>query len=748
MKIRKTVSVLVICALCLLAGTPVVALAQARPQAGIMALSNNIERLWGNTLYQTMQEIALKFNPGISKAVVLASGANFPDSLAGVPLAKQKNAPLLLVNKTPETSPEAFAYIDNHLDKKGDIYILGGTAVIPDSFVQALQSRGYTGAQIHRLAGQDRYETAVAVAEAIQNDGTEFYVATGDQFPDALSASVLAATAQTVSADKSAYLQSQGTAAPVATGGIPLLLVPSGGPIPAGVINYLNTVPVTNSNVAQTIHIIGGPGAVPDSSLAQLASQVHRLAPGGINRISGADRYETMEKENANAFDLSWQNNGKGLPVPHIYLATGENYPDALAGAVLAARDNAPIVLINDSLPDPAKNLLLNYYTQNAKAGGQGTMITVLGGEGVVSAATVRAVNALFNSGQSMTGQAQIWTLAGSGIAGAQDGQGQGAMFTFPAQAVEAPDGTIYVSDSKNHMIRAISPGGTVTTVTGSSKGKDQYGLPLGGYADGSSKTALFNDPRGLAVDGNGNLYVADFGNGAIRVVDKNGNVRTLVKGLITPAGLALGSAGVLYVSETLNHRILKVLPDGTWSVLAGGGYAKKDDYLVGGYADGKGEAAQFNEPAGLAWGPDGVLYVADAGNQRIRAVTPDGVVSTVAGSGSDVIPGTTYIAGGFADGPATEARFNFPAGLAVGPDGTLYVADTYNQRIRTITDGTVKTLAGNGNSGKTDGLLAQAEFSGPTGIVVLKNNNLLVVDQWNQLIREIQPGSQGQPGK
>jgi len=112
-----------------------------------------------------------------------------------------------------------------------------------------------------------------------------------------------------------------------------------------------------------------------------------------------------------------------------------------------------------------------------------------------------------------------------------------------------------------------------------------------------------------------------------------------------------LGREGELYVTETLNHRILRVDKSGNWSVLAGGGYETRNNWLFGGYADGLGEQAQFNEPSDLSIGPEGYLYVADTGNQRIRVVSPQGQVTTLAGSGTTPIVDTTYFKGGFQDG-------------------------------------------------------------------------------------------------
>ena len=186
------------------------------------------------------------------------------------------------------------------------------------------------------------------------------------------------------------------------------------------------------------------------------------------------------------------------------------------------------------------------------------------------------------------------------------------------------------------------------------------------------------------------------------------------------PFGVALDRAGNLYVSDAGdNNRIRKISPDGTVSTLAGG---------AEGYADGSGAAASFHTPSGLALDAAGNLYVADTGNNAIRKVSPQGVVSTVAGGAG----------AGERDGVGAAARFNGPVGVAVDTAGNVLVADTYNDRIRRITpDGTVSTLAG-GAPGHQDGPLAQALFDTPTGIAVDARGGVLVADSGNGAIRRL----------
>ncbi len=695
------------------------------------------ERLYGNSRYQTMLQIALKFPDKVDN-VVLTTGWNFPDALAGVPFAHQKKGPLLLLETTPELSQETFKYLKEHLDKSGNIYILGGTVAVPDSFIEASVNLGFKRENIHRIAGHDRYDTALAIAKELNHSGSEFYLVQGDNFPDALSASVLAATTGYVSVEKSNYYKLKGQVVPASLGGVPLILLPSKDPIPESIIDYFNAISNKVTDLKQTFHVVGGTAVIPEDSLEQLKARVTRISPNGVERISGDNRYATMGKVNGleRAFDASWQEDENGVPIPKIYLASGENFPDALTGAVLAAKNQAPLVLVNDSLPKETSELLMRYWQRNQTGRTRGAMVTALGGSSVISNKTLNSVSYILNYGQSPLGKPQVRTVAGSGSLGYLDGQSSEAEFAMPSGIAQGIDGTVYVSDTYNHRIRAIS-GGQVTTIAGVTTVSDEYGLPVGGFLDGPVSEARFNRPKGLIVDPKGRIYVADSVNGAIRVIDKSGLVTTLVKGLNSPSDLVLGKEGDLYVTETLNHRILRVDKSGKWSVLAGGGYETRNNWLFGGYADGHGEQAQFNEPSGLTLGADGSLYVVDTGNQRVRVVSPQGEVSTLAGSGSAPIVDTTYYKGGFQEGSLMETKFNFPSGIAVSAEGTVYVADTYNHRLREISkSGEVKTLAGNGIHGKQNGLPEQVQFDSPVAVELTPNGDLLIIDQFNNSVR------------
>jgi sugar lactone lactonase YvrE len=318
-----------------------------------------------------------------------------------------------------------------------------------------------------------------------------------------------------------------------------------------------------------------------------------------------------------------------------------------------------------------------------------------------------------------------VVTVAGNGTLGFADGNSADARFYQPTGVALDADGNIYVADAENHRIRRITPTGTVSTLAGSS---------TNGSADGTGADAQFNSPRAVAVDASGNVYVADGVNHKIRKITSAGVVTTLAGSgtsgfadgdgtaaqFYFPKGIAVDGDGNIYVADDINHRIRKITPAGTVSTLAGS---------TSGTADGDGAAAQFNSPRGVAVDVSGNVYVADAGNHRIRKITPTGTVSTVAGSTS-----------GVTDGDVATAKFNEPAGLAVDASGNIYVADDANERIRKITPGgTVSTLAGGFLAGFTDGEGTEAQFNSPTGIALDASGNIYVADRHNHSIREIQ---------
>ena len=321
---------------------------------------------------------------------------------------------------------------------------------------------------------------------------------------------------------------------------------------------------------------------------------------------------------------------------------------------------------------------------------------------------------------------AQVTTLAGSGTAGSADGTGSDASFRNPYTVALDASGNVYVADRGNNMIRKISPAGVVTTLAGSA---------TAGSADGTGSTASFNNPYGVAVDASGNVYVADGNNNMIRKITPAGMVTSLAGSTTagsadgtgaaaafnSPSGIAVDASGNVYVADASNHMIRKITPAGVVTTLAGS--------PTPGRADGTGAAASFYGPTGVAVDAGGNLYVAERYNHTIRKITPAGVVTTLAGSGTT----------GKADGTGSAASFRNPSALAVDAGGNLYVADSSNSMIRKITPaGMVTTLAGSGTAGRADGAGPAASFRSPLGVAVDTSGDLYVADTSNNMIRKI----------
>ena len=285
---------------------------------------------------------------------------------------------------------------------------------------------------------------------------------------------------------------------------------------------------------------------------------------------------------------------------------------------------------------------------------------------------------------------------AGSGVNDFADGSALTAQFNLPSGIARAADGRLFVADTFNHRIRVISAdGATVSTYAGEG---------VQAFADGSTSTARFNAPRGIALAADGRLFVADERNHRIRVISADGATVSTYAGdgfaafadgststarFRFPSDVALAADGSLFVADVFNHRIRVISADGaTVSTYAG---------ISAGFANGSTTTARFDRPQGVAVAADGRVFVADIRNQRIRVISADGAtVSTYAGSGN-----TGSSVGGFADGSTTTAQFEEPTDVVVTSDGRVFVADTDNSRIRVIrADGAaVSTYAGSGTN-------------------------------------------------
>ncbi len=317
-----------------------------------------------------------------------------------------------------------------------------------------------------------------------------------------------------------------------------------------------------------------------------------------------------------------------------------------------------------------------------------------------------------------------VTAFAGNGTAGFVNAKGVDARFKNLEGVVEDLHGNLIITDRGNHSIRKVSPSGEVTTIAGTG---------VAGYMDGPAANARFSNPWKSAVDALGNIYVADRDNHRIRKISTNGIVSTVAGSASgfadgaaatakfnQPIDVAVDAQGNIFVADNSNHRIRKITPTGTVSTLAGNGTAA--------FADGTGTAAQLRQPSGIYFDKQGNLIVADRGNQRIRKITPAGVVTTLAGAGT----------AGFADGKADVARFADPYGIAIDKDGNVLVADLNNHKIRKVTpQGVVTTLVGS-SSGYTDGINGGAQFSSPVDLYVNAAGEIFVADNNNHTLRKI----------
>jgi RHS repeat-associated protein len=336
-----------------------------------------------------------------------------------------------------------------------------------------------------------------------------------------------------------------------------------------------------------------------------------------------------------------------------------------------------------------------------------------------------------------------IATVAGTGVAGfAGDGGSATQAKLSPTGGIAVgSDGSLYISDRSNERIRRVGPDGVITTVAGTGG--------VGFTGDGGPATqATLHTPFDVAVGSDGSLYIADTNNHCIRRVGTDGIITTVagtgVAGfagdggsatqakLNQPLGVAVGPDGSLYIADINNGRIRRVGTDGIITSVAGTGV-----FIFGSAGDGGlATQAELNSPWDVTVGSDGGLYIAEFNGGHIRRVGTDGIITTVAGAAN----------AGFATGdggPATQAGLSNPKGVAVGADGSLYIADQ-SQRIRRVgPDGIITTVAGTGVGGFAGdgGPATQAQINSPQGgIAIGPNGSLYIADVNNNRIRQLRP--------
>ena len=334
-----------------------------------------------------------------------------------------------------------------------------------------------------------------------------------------------------------------------------------------------------------------------------------------------------------------------------------------------------------------------------------------------------------------------ITTAAGPGDAG-DGGTAVQVQLRYPPGVAADGAGNLYIADSSNHRVRKVDAAGVITTAAGT--GERGYGGD-GGAAD----QARLDSPSGVAADGAGNLYIADSGNNRVRRVNAAGVIAAVAgtgeRGyggdggaadqarLSSPAGVAVDGAGNLYIADSGNYSVRKVDTAGVIATVAGTGES--------GSAPDGGSAIQtpLRSPSGVAADGAGNLYIADENDYRVRKVDAAGVITTVAGTGERGYAGD--------GGAATAAQLDSPASVAADEAGNLYIADTYNQRIRRVdAEGVITTVAGTGERGYggDGGAAVQAQLSLPRGVAADAAGNLYIADSGNYRVRLLAPRQSG----
>ncbi|AWI07809.1 hypothetical protein B9W14_18100 [Clostridium drakei] len=302
-----------------------------------------VERLSGQDRIETALAIAKASYSGKVSKVILAASDNYPDALAGNVLAYKEKAPILLVGRTDEEQEKVIAYMKSDMDFAGIVYILGGSGSVSKDMEEKINQAGFKN--VNRIGGADRYETATKIADTVGvKEGTPIVLVSGENYPDALSISSIAAI-----------------------NGYPIFMV-NKDEIPEVVKKEISTIKPSK------VYIIGSQGAISAAVENQLFQTVDKT---NIVRIGGADRFKTSLNV-AKYFNLSGTK---------VCVASGNNFPDALAGSSYAANSNAPIILLDNSLTEEQKS-----YLENAKLKG----VVIFGGTGAVSSEVEQELTQIF----------------------------------------------------------------------------------------------------------------------------------------------------------------------------------------------------------------------------------------------------------------------------------------------------------------------------------------------------------------
>jgi sugar lactone lactonase YvrE len=420
--------------------------------------------------------------------------------------------------------------------------------------------------------------------------------------------------------------------------------------------------------------------------------------PASQTNLAGANATLSVGVSGSGPFSYQWQLNGTNLPNNIITTVAGGGFGDG--GAAVNASVNLPAGVAVDA----SGNLLI----------------------ADVSNGLIRKVDL----------NGVITTVAGGGGSSPGDGgSATNAAFSTPAGLAVGPAGSLFIADAGSNVIRKVNAAGVITTVAGNSM--------QGYYGDGRAATnAALYAPVGVAVDSSGNVFIADQDNNVIRKVDLNGVITTVAGGgtnfpgdggaatnasLSYPAGVAVDTSGNLYISDQGDNRVRKMDINGILTTVAGNG--------TFGYAGDRGPAtdAALNNPVAVAVAASGSLFIADRGNNRVRKMDVNGILTTVAGNGPAAYSGD--------GGAATNASLNSPSGVAADAAGNVLIADGNNYRVRKVDlNGVITTAAGNGSAAYSGdgGAATNASLQNPGGVAVDASGNLFIADSLNARVREV----------
>lgn len=330
----------------------------------------------------------------------------------------------------------------------------------------------------------------------------------------------------------------------------------------------------------------------------------------------------------------------------------------------------------------------------------------------------------------------RISIIAGNGVRGhsGDGGPARLAALNTPTGVAYDTSGNLYISDLANHRIRRVGTDGIITTFAGNG---------TAGFAGdgGRAINARLSSPLTIATDSRGNLFINDYSNARLRRVDSNGNIDTVAgygrneagpdgnalrTSFADPESMAADAEGGLYIAELSGNRVRRLTPQGEVITIAGSGQS--------GFAGDGGSAAQalLSHPGGVAVERDGSVLIVDTGNYRVRRINRQGVIQTIAGNGSQ----------GYADGTANQAGFRNPVGVAVNGAGEIFIADRDSFRVRKIASNAVSTVAGNGElqTSQDGGSAVNAPLNTPFGVAFDRDGNMLIADTEASVVRRITP--------